>query len=81
MALEFHVFSSYFLEIGYTYLDINIKISLNNAVNKWISELIASATEKMMKQKDERCKYVPVIPAVMNFANAFEILISLIIIN
>lgn len=25
-----------------------------HAVNKWISTLIATATEKMMKQKDER---------------------------
>ncbi|PPD83841.1 hypothetical protein GOBAR_DD19227 [Gossypium barbadense] len=29
---------------------------LFNGVNKWISELIASATEKMMKQKDERIR-------------------------
>jgi hypothetical protein len=28
------------------------------AVNKWISELIASATEKMMKQKDERYEFI-----------------------
>ncbi|CAN1224128.1 ABC transporter C family member 13 [Linum perenne] len=35
---------------------LNKLIHFLQEVNKWISELIASATEKMMKQKDERIR-------------------------
>jgi hypothetical protein len=39
---------------------------LIDAVNKWISKLIARATEQMMKEKDERYLYIIAFPISNN---------------
>lgn len=43
-------------------------------VNKWISTLIASATVKMMKQKDERYMYF-----FISFMGRFKLALKLVI--